>query len=163
MPCACGREPTLLPNGKVPFSRGFNGSTGFSARNCTTPRPEVSRSPEACRRHVLGRRQQCSGTATSCWRPEKTTLSKFSAIFRVPNYSPTTGKFGITGRLNTPRFLHTAHWLARGQVLTSLATISARSRAWSCTIPQRGLSATPPVSTTATATQVGATSRMDKC
>lgn len=32
-------------------------------------------------------------------------------------YSPSTGKFSVTGSLNTPRFLHTAHLLANGQVL----------------------------------------------
>ncbi|MDE3158620.1 MAG: hypothetical protein KGM92_07610 [Acidobacteriota bacterium] len=32
-------------------------------------------------------------------------------------YNPSTGKFVTTGSLNTPRFLHTAHLLATGQVL----------------------------------------------
>jgi hypothetical protein len=32
-------------------------------------------------------------------------------------YNPTTGKFAVTGSLNTPRFLHTAHLLSSGQVL----------------------------------------------
>ena len=32
-------------------------------------------------------------------------------------YSPSTGEFVTTGSLNTPRFLHTAHLLATGQVL----------------------------------------------
>jgi hypothetical protein len=32
-------------------------------------------------------------------------------------YNPSTGKFVTTGSLNTPRFLHTAHLLAAGQVL----------------------------------------------
>jgi hypothetical protein len=32
-------------------------------------------------------------------------------------YNPTTGKFTVTGSLNTPRFLHRAHLLASGQVL----------------------------------------------
>jgi Galactose oxidase, central domain len=32
-------------------------------------------------------------------------------------YNPATGKFSVTGSLNTPRFLHTAHLLASGQVL----------------------------------------------
>jgi hypothetical protein len=32
-------------------------------------------------------------------------------------YNPSTGKFTVTGSLNTPRFLHTAHLLASGQVL----------------------------------------------
>lgn len=32
-------------------------------------------------------------------------------------YNPATGKFTVTGSLNTARFLHTAHLLANGQVL----------------------------------------------
>jgi hypothetical protein len=32
-------------------------------------------------------------------------------------YNPATGKFTVTGSLNTPRILHTAHLLASGQVL----------------------------------------------
>jgi Galactose oxidase, central domain len=32
-------------------------------------------------------------------------------------YNSATGKFSVTGSLNTPRFLHTAHLLASGQVL----------------------------------------------
>ena len=32
-------------------------------------------------------------------------------------YNPTTGKFTVTGSLNTPRILHRAHLLASGQVL----------------------------------------------
>jgi hypothetical protein len=32
-------------------------------------------------------------------------------------YNPSTGKFSITGSLNTPRFLHRAHLLSSGQVL----------------------------------------------
>jgi len=32
-------------------------------------------------------------------------------------YNPTTGKFSVTGSLNTPRFLHRAHLLSSGQVL----------------------------------------------
>ena len=32
-------------------------------------------------------------------------------------YNPTAGKFTVTGSLNTPRFLHTAHLLASGEVL----------------------------------------------
>jgi Galactose oxidase, central domain len=32
-------------------------------------------------------------------------------------YNPTTGKFSVTGSLNTPRFLHTAHRLSSGKVL----------------------------------------------
>jgi hypothetical protein len=32
-------------------------------------------------------------------------------------YNPATGKFTVTGSLNTPRFLHTAHLLASGKVL----------------------------------------------
>lgn len=32
-------------------------------------------------------------------------------------YNPSTGKFTVTGSLNTPRFLHTAHLLGSGQVL----------------------------------------------
>jgi Galactose oxidase, central domain len=32
-------------------------------------------------------------------------------------YNPTTGKFTVTGSLNTPRILHTAHLLASGKVL----------------------------------------------
>jgi len=32
-------------------------------------------------------------------------------------YSPATGKFTVTGSLNTPRILHTAHLLSSGQVL----------------------------------------------
>ena len=32
-------------------------------------------------------------------------------------YNPTTGKFTVTSSLNAPRFLHTAHLLASGEVL----------------------------------------------
>jgi hypothetical protein len=32
-------------------------------------------------------------------------------------YNPATGKFTVTGSLNTPRILHTAHLLPSGQVL----------------------------------------------
>jgi hypothetical protein len=112
-----GVSPHSSPMGRCFFRADFTGAPGFQHRNCTTPRPEASRSPEARIRHVPDRRQQCSGTATSWWRPGENDNTQNFSYLSSAELQPCNGQIGISRSLNTPRLLHTARLLARGQVL----------------------------------------------
>ena len=172
--CACGAEPTLLANGMVLFSGGFNGSTAIATAELYNPSTRTFSStgslnvaragpsstllpngkvlvaggvyytgtpPYNLVPHFLASAElydPSTGTFTLTGSLHTARSSNTATVLgngnvliaagqnNGPNagylasaelYNPSTGKFTVTGSLNTPRILHTAHLLASGEVL----------------------------------------------
>jgi hypothetical protein len=174
MSCACGREPTLLPNGEVLFSGGFNGTSAVATAELYDPATgtfsptgnlKVARAgqsstllpngkvllaggvfftgtpPFSLVAHYLasaelydpatgtfsltgslhtarsGQSATVLGNGTVLMAAGENDSSNGGYLASAELYNPSTGKFSVTGNLNTSRFLHTAHLLADGKVL----------------------------------------------
>ena len=174
--CTCGRVPTLLPNGLVLFSSGFDATTGRALSTAELYNPatgtfsptgnlKVARAgpsstllpngkvliaggvfytgtpPYNLVPHYLASAElydPASGTFSLTGSLNIARSSQSTTVLGNGNvllaagqndganggylgsaelYNPATGKFTLTGSLNTPRILHTAHLLASGQVL----------------------------------------------
>ena len=121
-----GPSSTLLPSGKVLIAGGvfFTGTPPYSlvANYLTsaelydptsgtfslTGSLKVARSGQSAT--VLG-----NGTVLLAAGQNAATTGGWVGSAEI--YNPATGKFTLTGSLNTARFLHTAHLLASGEVL----------------------------------------------
>jgi hypothetical protein len=172
--CACGYSPTLLPNGNVLFTGGFNGSNAVATAEIyntssgtfsVTGNLNVARAgpsttllgngkvlvaggvfytgtiPFTAVAHYLASAElydPTSGTFSLTGNLHTARSSQSATLLTNGNillaagqndganggylssaelYNPATGKFTVTGSLNTPRILHTAHLLPSGQVL----------------------------------------------
>jgi hypothetical protein len=172
--CACGYSATLLANGTVLFTGGFDGTNAVSTAELYDPASgtfvptgslKVARAgpsstllgngkvlvaggvyytgviPYTAVAHNLASAElydPATGTFTltgslhTARTSETATLLKNGSVLLAggqnsgPNggylssaelYNPATGKFTVTGSLNTPRILHRAHLLSSGQVL----------------------------------------------
>jgi hypothetical protein len=172
--CACGYSATLLVNGTVLFTGGFDGTNAVSTAELYDPASgtfvptgslKVARAgpsstllgngkvliaggvyytgviPYTAVPHYIASAElydPASGTFTltgslhTARTSETATLLRNGSVLLAggqnsgPNggylssaelYNPATGKFTVTGSLNTPRILHRAHLLGSGQVL----------------------------------------------
>ena len=174
--CACGRVPTLLPNGMVLFSGGFDATTGRALATAELYNPgtgafiptgslKVARAGPSSTLLPNGKVLVAGGVfytgtppynlvanylaSAELYDPSTGTFSLTGSLNSARSgqsvtvlgngtvllaagqnnganggylgsaeiYNPATGKFTLTGSLNTPRFLHTAHLLANGEVL----------------------------------------------
>jgi len=172
--CGCGYSPTLLPNGMVLFTGGFNGSNAVASAELYNPASgtfaptgslKVARAgpsttllsngkvlvaggvfytgviPYTAVPHYLASAELydlATGTFaltgslnTARSGQSATVLGNGNVLLAAGQndgtnggylgsaelYNPATGKFKVTGSLNTPRILHTAHLLASGKVL----------------------------------------------
>jgi hypothetical protein len=173
--CACRYSATLLTNGMVLFSGGFDGTNGVSSAELYNPTSgafvstgslNVARAgpsstllgngkvlvaggvyytgviPYTAVAHYLSSAElynPATGTFTLTGNLHTARSSQTATLLKNGNvllaagqndntqnygylssaelYNPATGKFTVTGSLNTPRFLHTAHLLSSGKVL----------------------------------------------
>ena len=122
--CACGAVPTLLPNGMVLFSGGFN-DTNYALATAELYNPATGKfSP-------TGNLNQARDGASSTLLPDGKVLIAGGAYYTGPNYytltahylasaelyDPATGTFTLTGSLNTARSGQTTTVLNSGDVL----------------------------------------------
>ena len=122
--CACGAVPTLLPNGMVLFSGGFN-DTNYALATAELYNPATGKfSP-------TGNLNQARDGASSTLLPDGKVLIAGGVYFTGPNYytltahylasaelyDPATGTFTLTGSMNFARAGQTATLLGNGDLL----------------------------------------------
>ena len=172
--CGCGQVPTLLPNGKVLFSGGFDGTSALATAELYDPTTgtfsstgnlKVARAGPSSTLLPNGKVLLAGGVfftgtppyslvanylaSAELYDPSTGTFSLTGSLHTARSgqsaivlgngsvlmaagqndnstggylasaelYNPSTGKFSVTGSLNTARFLQTAHLLANGKVL----------------------------------------------
>lgn len=122
-----GPSSTLLSNGKVLLAGGvfFSGTPPFSLvahylasaelYDPTTGTFSLTGSLHTARSGQTATVLNNSTVLLAAGQNDNTQNTDYLSSAEL--YNPATGKFSITGSLNTPRFLHTAHLLASGKVL----------------------------------------------
>lgn len=122
--CACGAEPTLLPNGMVLFSGGFN-ETDYALATAELYNPATGKF------RPTGNLNHARTGASSTLLPDGKVLIAGGVYYTGPNYytlvahylasaelcDPATGEFTLTGSLNTARTGQTTTVLNNGDVL----------------------------------------------
>ena len=121
--CACGGVPTLLPNGTVLFSGGFNGSVAIATAEIYNPATgtfsptgnlQVARAGPSSTLLTSGKVLVAGGVFFT-GTPPYNLVANYLASAEI--YDPVTGKFTLTGSLNTARSGNTATVLGNGTVL----------------------------------------------
>jgi Galactose oxidase, central domain len=171
--CACGYSASLLPNGNVLFSAGYNGTNAVTTAELyntasgtfsRTGNLNVARAGSTSTLLSTGKVLVVGGVfytgtppnqvanylaSSELYDPSSGTFSLTGSLHTARSsnsatvlangnvliaagqnaganggylgsaelYNPSTGTFSVTGSLNTPRILHTAHLLASGEVL----------------------------------------------
>jgi hypothetical protein len=123
--CACGREPSLLPNGMVLFSGGFDATTGTALSSAELYNPatgtfsptgnlKVARAGPSSTLLPNGK-VLIAGGAPYTGTPPYSLVVHYRASAEL--YDPATGNFSLTGSLNTARSGQSVTVLGNGNVL----------------------------------------------
>jgi hypothetical protein len=113
-----GQSSTLLSNGKVLIAGG-DSSTGYLT-SAELYDPSTGKFTATGSLHTA----RAGQTATTLQNGnvllaagQNANTQNYGYVGSAELYNPSTGRFTVTGSLNTPRMLHTAHLLSSGQVL----------------------------------------------
>jgi len=123
--CACGRVPTLLPNGRVLFSGGFDATTGTALSSAELYNPttgtfsptgnlKVARAGPSSTLLPNGK-VLIAGGVFYTGTPPYNLVVHYLASAEI--YDPTSGTFSLTGSLNTARSGQSTTVLGNGKVL----------------------------------------------
>ena len=121
--CGCGAEPTLLGNGMVLFSGGFNGSTAIATAQLYDPTRNAFSSTGSLTVARAGHssillpsgKVLIAGGVFYTGTPPYNLVANYLASAEL--YDPATGTFSLTGSLKTARSGNSTTVLPNGTVL----------------------------------------------
>ena len=121
-----GPSSTLLTTGRVLIAGGvfFTGTPPFSlvanylaSAELYDPSSGTFTSTGSMHTERSGQSATVLGNGTVLIAAGQNAETTTGQVGSAEIYNPATGKFSVTGSLNTPRYLHTAHLLPSGEVL----------------------------------------------
>jgi WD40 repeat protein len=112
-----GHSATLLSNGKVLIAGGDNSSGAFTSAELYDPSTGTFSVTGSLHTARAGQTATLLGTGQVLIAAGQGNGSNGGYLGSAELYNPATGKFTVTGSLNTPRYLDTAHLLSSGKVL----------------------------------------------